>query len=229
MLVVMLLFQFQVLLNAQNNDKSKDEYKFVIFSEFCFDQFFGDEDVSNECISDTISRTISILMVGFAVMNQVPQIYKILKSQSIQGISFNAYYTELYLFSFITAYNLYKQTKFILYGENAIVGLEYCIVLCLFLFYDKILNFHQWLFKAVFFILINIPLYLGFGPQWIFDLTIYINMSLRKLLIQQVDSFRSQIFINKAELQKQKYRIIIIAHIIAKLCRQYSKIIYFVQ
>ncbi|CAD8043671.1 unnamed protein product [Paramecium primaurelia] len=178
MLVVMLLFSFSVSLNAQTNDHSKEEYKLIIFSELCYDQFFGNAEVSSDCISDTISRTISILMVAFAIMNQLPQIHKIWKSQSIQGISFNAYYTELYLLSFITAYNLYKQTKFILYGENAIVGLEYSIVLSLFIFYDKNLNFHQWLFKAVFFILINTPLYIGLGPQWIFDMTIYINMSL---------------------------------------------------
>ncbi|CAK55804.1 unnamed protein product (macronuclear) [Paramecium tetraurelia] len=178
MLVVMLLFSFSVCLNAQTNDHSKEDYKLIIFSDFCYEQFFGNEKISSDCISDTISRTISILMVAFAIMNQLPQIHKIWKSQSIQGISFNAYYTELYLLSFITAYNLYKQTKFILYGENAIVGLEYSIVLCLFIFYDKNLNFNQWLFKAVFFILINTPLYIGLGPQWIFDMTIYINMSL---------------------------------------------------
>ncbi|CAD8142051.1 unnamed protein product [Paramecium octaurelia] len=178
MLIVLLLFSFSVQLTSQKNDQSNEDYKLIIFSEICYDQFFGDQELKNECISDTISRTISILMVAFAIMNQLPQILKIFKYQSTQGISFNAYYTELYLFSFITAYNIYKQTKFILYGENVIVGLEYCVVLSLFLFYDKDLSFHQWLFKAAFFITINTPLYVGLGPQWIFDMTIYINMSL---------------------------------------------------
>ncbi|CAD8148685.1 unnamed protein product [Paramecium pentaurelia] len=178
MLIVLLLFSVSVQLTSQKNDESSEDYKLIIFSESCYDQFFGETELSNECISDTISRTISILMIAFAILNQLPQILKIFKSQLIQGISFNAYYTELYLFSFITAYNIYKGTKFILYGENVIVGLEYCVVLSLFLFYDKDLNFHQWLFKAVFFITINTPLFVGLGPQWIFDMTIYINMSL---------------------------------------------------
>ncbi|CAD8049849.1 unnamed protein product [Paramecium primaurelia] len=178
MLIVLLLFSVSVQLTSQKNDEQSEGYKLIIFSESCYDQFFGETELSNQCISDTISRTISILMIAFAILNQLPQILKIFKSQSTQGISFNAYYTELYLFSFITAYNIYKGTKFILYGENVIVGLEYCVVLSLFLFYDKDLNFHQWLFKAVFFITINTPLFVGLGPQWIFDMTIYINMSL---------------------------------------------------
>ena len=73
---------------------------------------------------------------------------------------------------------MHKQTKFLLYGESVIVAIEYTIVLNMFIFYDKPMKKTDWLFKMMMFLIINIPLFIGYGPSWIFDSTIYINMVL---------------------------------------------------
>lgn len=46
------------------------------------------------------------------------------------------------------------------------------------------------------FLIINVPLYIGYGPSWIFNSTIYINMflcNILQIIIQylQLDFFKS--------------------------------------
>ena len=81
------------------------------------------------------------------------------------------------MITFNIAYNLHKETSFVLYGENVFVLIQFFIIMVLFYKYDNH-NRRLYFKKGLIYLIINIPLILGYGPDYIFNLTIYINMIL---------------------------------------------------
>ena len=72
------------------------QLKWFVFREDCFDIFFNKHDFTNvECIKLTISKCIGYAIVAFSAILKVPQILKILKNGSVEGISKFLFYIEV--------------------------------------------------------------------------------------------------------------------------------------
>ncbi|CAD8053899.1 unnamed protein product [Paramecium primaurelia] len=123
-----------------------------------------------------IYNLISYGIVFGAIFNQLPQIYKIYKSKSIQGISFSSLYTETLMLIFNVAYNMHEGTSFLLYGENVILYIEYIIVIFQFGYYNSMQR--DYIRKLSFLGIISVVFLFQIVPQIIFKLSIYINMIL---------------------------------------------------
>ncbi|KAM3144132.1 PQ-loop repeat-containing protein 3 [Paramecium bursaria] len=179
----MIYLIFLILISKVN---CEEDYLYTIFTQRCFKILFDDQIWSQECLMETASRILSILIVAFSILNQMPQIYKIIKFKSVSGLAFNSTYNESYLITFNIAYNLHKGTSFVLYGENVFVLLQFFIIMILFYIFDDLSKRRLYLRKGIIYLIINIPLILGYGPDDLFNLTIYINMILCNHNIQLV-------------------------------------------
>ena len=68
----------------------------LLFSEECFEIFFENNDFTNgECIKLTISRLLGYIIISGAFVLKVPQIVKIVRNKSVQGISKYLFYVEV--------------------------------------------------------------------------------------------------------------------------------------
>jgi len=68
----------------------------TIFREDCFDIFFNKKDFLNqECLKFTISKFIGYGIVCGSAILKIPQIIKIMKNQSVEGISKFLFYLEV--------------------------------------------------------------------------------------------------------------------------------------
>ncbi|CAK71170.1 unnamed protein product (macronuclear) [Paramecium tetraurelia] len=130
-----------------------------------------------------IYNLISYGIVFGAIFNQLPQIYKIYKSKSIQGISFSSIYTEVLkklkqtlMLVFNIAYNMHVGTSFLLYGENVILYIGYIVVILQFRYYSQKQSDYQR--KLSFLGIISVLFLFQIVPSIIFKHSIYINMIL---------------------------------------------------
>ena len=74
----------------------KPPLKWFVFREDCFDTFFTKHDFLNgECIKFTISKLIGYLIIAGAFILKVPQILKILKAKSVDGLNKYMFYIEV--------------------------------------------------------------------------------------------------------------------------------------
>lgn len=98
------------------------KYTFMIFSEECFETFFTKGEFTNqECIKLTVSKILGTSIVLFSTILKVPQILKIVKGKSVEGLSFSSLVFETTLYFFTVSYNLFKSNPFSLYGENVFI------------------------------------------------------------------------------------------------------------
>ncbi|EAR87711.1 PQ loop protein (macronuclear) [Tetrahymena thermophila SB210] len=155
------------------------KYKFVIFTEECFDTFFTKNDFLNvPCIKFTLSKILGTSIVVFSTILKVPQILKIVKNKSVEGLSFPALASETFLYFFTVSYNLYKQNSFSLYGENVFIIIQNIIIMALFYVYGKNFSLVKLLSTYIVFGVVAGPLLLQIAPTKLYDFAMIINMVL---------------------------------------------------
>jgi len=79
---------------SEKNDKTKAGVKFFIFKEGCLEKFLKLDISDIDCIKFTISKGIGYAIVVGAGILKVPQIMKILKNSSVDGLNTYSYYIE---------------------------------------------------------------------------------------------------------------------------------------
>jgi mannose-P-dolichol utilization defect 1 len=109
-----------------------------IIGEACYESLLLNIDIENtECIKLAFSKGLSIGIVAASVVVKVPQILKLLKSQSAEGISFLSYLLETSAFLVSLAYNVRKGFPFSTYGETASMLCQNIIITILVLNYSN--------------------------------------------------------------------------------------------
>jgi mannose-P-dolichol utilization defect 1 len=88
------------------------------------------------CLKLAISKTLGIVIVGASAIVKVPQILKLLNSQSAEGISFLSYLLETSSYLISLAYNVRNQFPFSTYGEVALVAIQNVAISVLVLQYS---------------------------------------------------------------------------------------------
>lgn len=93
-----------------------------IVGDACYKALLLDVDVENtECIKLAVSKGLGIGIIGASSVVKVPQILKLVKSQSAEGVSFLSYLLETSAYLISLAYNYRNEFPFSTYGETALI------------------------------------------------------------------------------------------------------------
>ena len=89
-----------------------------------------------ECVSLAISKALGIGIITAASVVKVPQIIKLVQSQSSEGLSFTSYLLETASFVITLAYNMRNGFPFSTYGETALIAVQDVVISVLILAYS---------------------------------------------------------------------------------------------
>lgn len=105
----------------------------------CHDALLRDFDITThpECLSLAISKALGIAIITTASVVKVPQILKLLQSQSAAGLSFTSYVLETASFLITLAYNVRSGWPFSTYGETALILVQDVLIAVLVLHFTR--------------------------------------------------------------------------------------------
>ena len=108
-----------------------------LLGEPCHSAILLDLDISShpECVSLAISKALGIAIITAASIVKVPQIIKLARSQSAEGLSFPSYVLETASFLITLAYNVRSGFPFSTYGEVGLILVQDVVISVLILLY----------------------------------------------------------------------------------------------
>ena len=111
----------------------------LVFREDCFDLFFKQFDFfsNKECIAVTVSKGIGIAIIAGSAVLKLPQIIKIFKAKSVEGISKYMFYTEILMLINSSGYSMQAKIPFSVYGESVIILVQNFLIVLMFWVYSK--------------------------------------------------------------------------------------------
>jgi mannose-P-dolichol utilization defect 1 len=89
-----------------------------------------------ECVSLAISKALGIAIITAASIVKVPQIIKLVRSQSAEGLSITSYVLETVSYLVTLAYNIRSGFPFSTYGETSFILVQNVIIAVLILTYS---------------------------------------------------------------------------------------------
>lgn len=109
-----------------------------LLGEPCHSALLLDADVSShpECVSLAISKALGIGIITAASVVKVPQIIKLARSQSAQGLSLPSYVLETVSFLITLAYNVRSGFPFSTYGEVSLILVQDVVICVLISLYS---------------------------------------------------------------------------------------------
>ncbi|KAF3069849.1 Mannose-P-dolichol utilization defect 1 protein like protein [Daldinia childiae] len=108
-----------------------------IIGETCYKTLILDLDpTDSECLKLAISKGLGIGIIGASSIVKVPQIIKLVQSQSSSGVSFLSYLLETSSYLISLAYNFRNEFPFSTYGETALILGQNVIITVLVLNYS---------------------------------------------------------------------------------------------
>ncbi|KAG5973712.1 hypothetical protein E4U55_000317 [Claviceps digitariae] len=108
-----------------------------IIGETCYQALLLDVDIDNtECIKYAISKGLGIAIIAASSIVKVPQIVKLIHSQSAEGVSFLSYLLETSAYLITLAYNVRNGFPFSTFGETALIMGQNVIISVLVLRYS---------------------------------------------------------------------------------------------
>lgn len=125
---------------------------FLLDNEKCYNILVRDADFisSPECLSLGISKGLSWGIVGMASIVKIPQIMKMISSQSVEGISPFGYILETLSYVITIAYSFRSQFPFSTFGETVFITIQNVTVTALLFLYSG-----RGFYSAVFIALIS--------------------------------------------------------------------------
>src|ERR1700760_1191955 len=89
-----------------------------------------------ECAKLAVSKALGIAIVGASGIVKVPQLLKLLNSQSAAGVSFLSYLLETAALVITVAYNARSGNPFSTYGESALIAAQNVAISSLVLYFS---------------------------------------------------------------------------------------------
>ncbi|KAH7406214.1 hypothetical protein DE146DRAFT_436571 [Phaeosphaeria sp. MPI-PUGE-AT-0046c] len=103
----------------------------------CYKTLLLDIDPSNtECLKLAISKGLGIGIIGASSVVKVPQLLKLINSQSAEGLSFLSYLLESGAYLISLSYNVRHGFPFSTYGETALILIQNIAIASLVLKYS---------------------------------------------------------------------------------------------
>ena len=88
------------------------------------------------CLKLAISKALGVGIIGASAIVKIPQLLKLLNSQSAEGISFLSYLLETSSYLIGLAYNVRNRFPFSTYGEQALIAIQNVAISVLVLQYS---------------------------------------------------------------------------------------------
>nr|XP_033781464.1 mannose-P-dolichol utilization defect 1 protein [Geotrypetes seraphini] len=96
-----------------------------LMSEFCYDEFFLHFNLLHvPCLKILISKLLGIVIIIGSLMVKLPQIFKILRAQSAEGLSFSSVLLELLAITGTMTYSIANSFPFSSWGEALFLMLQ---------------------------------------------------------------------------------------------------------
>ncbi|KAL1493985.1 hypothetical protein ABEB36_009662 [Hypothenemus hampei] len=109
----------------------------LLFTPKCFDNYFLDFNFTDVvCFKTTLSTGLGLGLILGSILVKVPQILKIVRSRSAEGISIFGVSLELTAIIIYMSYNFVKRFPFNSWGDTFFVGVQTLIIGALVLFYS---------------------------------------------------------------------------------------------
>ena len=126
LVTVSTILTFAIASSETEDKKEEHVTKFGIFREDCFDTFlmnfdFSKTDLIFPCIEYSALKGVSFAIIAGSFVFKIPQVMKIVKSQSVEGISAMSYYTENMTFINTSSYSMQLGLSFMVYGESIVI------------------------------------------------------------------------------------------------------------
>ena len=108
-----------------------------LLGESCYRSLVHNVDLSNtECLKLAVSKALGVGIIGASSVVKIPQLLKLLNSQSAEGISFLSYLLETSSYLISLVYNIRNQFPFSTYGEVALIVIQNVAISVLVLQYS---------------------------------------------------------------------------------------------
>ncbi len=88
------------------------------------------------CLNLAVSKSLGIAIIAASAVVKIPQILKLLSSQSAAGVSFLSYVLETASYAASLAYNVRHRNPFSTYGETALIAAQNVVISVLVLRYQ---------------------------------------------------------------------------------------------
>ncbi len=109
-----------------------------IIGDECYKAILLDIDLENTaCLKLAVSKGLGIGIIGASSIVKVPQILKLVGSQSAEGVSFLSYVLETSAYLITLAYNYRNGFPFSTYGETALILAQNVVISVLILNYSN--------------------------------------------------------------------------------------------
>ena len=124
---------------THNLPKPINDFALNLLGEVCHSSLLLDLSITNEphCLSLAISKALGIAIISASAIVKVPQLIKLVKSQSSEGLSFTSYALETTAFLITLAYNVRQGFPFSTYGETSFLLIQDVVISALILIYSK--------------------------------------------------------------------------------------------
>ena len=108
-----------------------------LLGESCYRSLVHNVNLTDTvCLKLALSKTLGVAIVGAGAVVKIPQMMKLLNSQSAEGVSFLAYLLETSSYLISLAYNVRNQFPFSTYGEVALIAIQNVAISVLVLQYS---------------------------------------------------------------------------------------------
>lgn len=110
-----------------------------LLGETCTASLLHDLDFSSAnhaCFSLAISKALGIGIIAASSIVKVPQLVKLISSQSATGLSFTSYFLETLSFLVTLAYSVRSGFPFSTFGETALIAVQDVVIGALILVYS---------------------------------------------------------------------------------------------
>jgi len=114
---------------AGSNGAASPTTIYGIFRHDCYDSFTRLDFNDSSCVSFTFSKVVGFLIVLGAFILKVPQIVKILKSGSVEGINAVSYYVETINLISTAGLSIHLGLDFWVYGETLVITVQNLIII----------------------------------------------------------------------------------------------------
>jgi len=115
------------------------DFAISLLGNTCYTTLVRDLNFSvhnNACIKLAISKALGVGIIAASAVVKVPQLVKLLNSQSAAGLSFTSYILETASFIISLAYNARHGFPFSTYGETAFIAVQDVAIAALILVYS---------------------------------------------------------------------------------------------
>ena len=107
-----------------------------LLGDVCYKRLILDIDPTDTpCLKLAVSKGLGIGIIGASSIVKIPQILKLVKSHSAEGISFLSYLLETASYLISLAYNVRQGFPFSTFGETALIAAQNVVIAVLVLQY----------------------------------------------------------------------------------------------